>query len=1353
MSAKEKYIRIKRHQFIVILILQFLSYGVFYAQNIQPNIKYFSLEDGLSQITINDLLQDKNGFVWIATQDGLNRFDGSNFKHYKNKENDSTSISGNLTNVLLEDKKSNIWVGTIGNGLSYFNQKLERFNKIKFNSVKNDNETISDLTMDNKGVIWVASRLSGLHKLKELKNHKFSQRNYLPNKPLSALLFDKHEKLWIGDFQGNIYIINPKEKIKTLIKPKFTINSRVRSFYHTKNHLLIGSDYGLYLYNLKNKKLKLFQFHTKDNITVKFITSFLKATDSSVWIGTGNGLFLLDTKSMKISAKIKKSNIKNVGLSNNTVTALLKLNTKKILIGTANKLNVLNFNTPFFKNISKDKRGEHLLNDNVIFSILKDKEDLWVGTSDGGLNLIRNGTPYYYRKLTSDTNNTFFGTVREIVKDQKNQRLWFATTRGLRMINLKTFNPKQPKFEVFRHDPNNINSINGDFLKGMALDKNNNIWGATYGYGIFRLEMKPNGKIKIIRYINTKQENSLQNNVTMCIRIDRLNNVWIGTQGGLTKLHFKNSNYTNPIFTNYNNNPKNKKTLSNNSVYDILIDKNDSIWLGTRHGLNLFLGNHKFTSWKEQKQFTNAAVYSIQDDDNNNLWLGTNDGLVKFNTKKRKFTQYQTEDGIQSDEFDIHAKFKDSQGTIYLGGVGGVTYFNPQKIKSIDQPKILYFSELRIKDRIIKPSNSKGSVLHQSIIDTNYLAFKYKQFPFYLQFSSIDFRLYKNVTYGYKLLPSDQEWNMLTDPEIQFLNLPSGEYTLLINGFSRGKQWSQAPLEMKLNILPLWYKTWMAYLFYLGIIVFIADRFYRFQLSKKLVKAESLKLKEMNALKTKMYANISHEFRTPLTLINGLSKVLIEENENHENFEKLKGIQRSGNHLLKLVNQILGLVSFDAGKVKANYKNGDVIAFIEQCVNYYKFYADSKEQQLFFLTKIKSLNMDFDDDKLQKIINNILSNAIKFTPEKGTITVEIKKQKQHLILTISDSGKGIKAKHLPHIFKRYYRTFDANLNVGNGIGMALTKELVNLLKGKITVKSQVNKGTIFTITLPIKNEIKNTSDLVYQIPFIEKAITTTNTNTLIEKKDAAYTLLLVEDNEEIRNYISLLLGELYHIYTAKNGIEALKITKNKTIDFIISDVIMPKMDGFEFCKHIKNNIETSHIPFIIISAKTAPEDKIKGHQLGIDAYLFKPFDKDELLLIIKNLLQKKQRQIQSFSKLLHLKKTPKSKHTNQLDINLISNLQEYILGEHKKISIDELAKKLGTSRTQLHRKMKALTGMSITNYINHIRIEKAKHLLVNTKLNSSQIAYEVGFESATYFSKVFKTELHISPVSYREKHT
>jgi len=441
-------------------------------------------------------------------------------------------------------------------------------------------------------------------------------------------------------------------------------------------------------------------------------------------------------------------------------------------VGTANYPNLIDLAEPYFKNISKNLRGDHLLNDNVIFSILKEGEDLWIGTSDGGLNLIKEGKTYYFKNNQNNPNG-FSGTVvRAIVKDDINNRLWLATTRGLNMINLKTFDPENPKFSVFQHDPKNPNSINGDFLKDIILDENNNLWGVTYGQGIFRLEYANETNYKIIRFKNkVNDQNSLKNDYSHSIKVDKGNNIWIGTQSGLSKLSFSTAAYENPVFTNFSKIEDDKNSLTHNSVYDILIDKKDRIWLGTRSGFSQYLGNGKFRSWTQQKQFSNDVVYSIQNDHYGNLWMGTNEGIVKFNPEDNTFKQFNIEDGIQSKEFDIHARFIDSNGIIYLGGIGGVTYFHPDDLEELDRPQQLYFSELLVKGNTVKIQKNSKSILKQPLEETKRLEFKHNEFPFFLHFSSIDYRTNKNVEYGYKLLPTDTEWIFLKEPEIQFLNL------------------------------------------------------------------------------------------------------------------------------------------------------------------------------------------------------------------------------------------------------------------------------------------------------------------------------------------------------------------------------------------------------------------------------------------------------------------------------------------------------------------------------------------------------------------------------------------------------
>ena len=1321
-------------------------------------IKYFTLEDGLSQVSSNDLLRDKSGFVWIATQDGLNRYDGNEFKHFKYAESDSTTISGNLTNKLLEDAKGNIWVGTIGNGLNYYNPTLDVFYRVKLEHSDNENEIIAALAMDSEGSIWVASRVTGLHKLQYNDDGSFVQTQYLKNQPLSTLLFDREENLWAGSFKGDIYKIDTKNNNAFKDPYKIKAQGNVQSLFYTGQHLLIGSDFGFFMYDIERENIDLIELEESGNYKTKHVLAILQQDHYSVWIGTGNGVYLYDWNQKKTLKKIQYLGTNKQGLSNNTVQALMKLSDQKLFVGTANYLNLIDFGKPYFQNISKDLRGKHLLNDNVIFSILKDANDLWIGTSDGGLNLIRNNVVYYIKEDENNPTSISGGVVRAIIKDKKNERIWLATTRGLNMIDLKEFDPNNPKFRVFHHDPNNSNTINGDFIKDIALDNNNNIWGATYGHGIFRLEMN-NNDVKVYRYKNqNNNQNSLINDFTACIRVDKKNNILIASQGGFTKLSFSNNNYTNPIFENYFRTEDSQKSLSHNSVYDILIDPKERIWIATRHGLNLFLGNNEFKNWTEQGQFPNAVVYTIQNDDMGNLWLGTNDGLIKFNPESEIFSQYNVEDGIQSKEFDIHAKFKDLDGTIYMGGIGGVTYFQPNDLETIDHVQPLYFSQLRIKDQVIKSKKIDGHVLKKSLIHTDKLEFRYNQFPFYLQFSSIDFRLNKNIEYGYKLLPNDDEWNMLTDPEIQFLNLPSGTHKLQVNGFSRGKEWKQKPLEITLDILPPWWATWWAYILYSLIAIAFADRFYRFQLSRKLALAESVRLTDLDQLKSNLYTNITHEFRTPLTVILGMSNTLKSniENKELENAEKsIEMIERNGKNLLRLVNELLDLAKLENEKMDLKFVKGDIIPFIKYLSESFHSMADESHIKLTVYAETDTLIMDYDVDKLSAIIYNLISNAIKFSNKsEGKIIVHINhsidKEKEQLILKIKDNGIGIATENLPNIFNRFYQVnvSESQSGEGTGIGLALTKELVNLMGGNIEVKSELHKGSEFIVQLPITRKASITKDQDFVAKAEPLISTGKNTIEIVETFDPNSELplsLIIEDNHDVAHYLETCLKGNYQTIHALNGIEGIEIALEKVPDIIICDVMMPGKDGYEVCKTLKADERTDHIPIIILTAKVTMKDRLTGLSHGADAYLTKPFVKAELFTRLDQLIGLRKKMLlkmenSSFSSFLNKKaENPETKFLQKI----IEIIHQEI--DNQEFGSRHLAFKLHLSESQVYRKIKAITNKSTAIFIRTVRLQRAKELLQTTDKTISEIAYEVGFNDPSWFSKAFKEEFGFSP--------
>jgi len=1320
----------------------------------QTGSRYFTLEDGLSQVITTDLLLDKDGFVWVATQDGLNRFDGQEFKVYTASKTDSTSLPGNLVYRLYQDSSGKIWVGTFGKGLCFYDKEQDSFQRLELEHSTSNSEIITGIVEDSEGNIWVSSRVSGLHRFEITENGHFKQNNYLSDKELNTLYLDLKGNIWTGAVNGQLFHINPYDEKSFDSDPVTTIERQIYAFFDNGKNLFIGANDGLFIYDYQTRQTTNYKLGKDQFSPVRVISSFLKSEEAGLWIGTDIGLFLFDLEKLNILNIIEASEGESIGLSNSKVTAILQLPENRLLVGTTKYLNSFDFNQPYFKNISKDKRGKHLLNDNMIFAVLKHDEDLWVGTSNGGLNLIRNGKTYYFKENQYMKSSISGSLVRRICLDEKNQRLWLATTSGLGMINLRSFDPDNPKFVNFKHNYNDKNTINDNYLKDIVLDAHGNLWGAAYNKGIFRLEYFNKDSIKIVRYKNEiGNTNSLISDAAHCIR-SWDNNIWIGTQNGLSKLSFEKNSYVNPVFSHFYSDANISKSLSHDWIYDVEIDKRKRVWVATRNGLNLLTVNNEFESWTVQKQFPNAVVYCVLEDFYNDLWLSTNDGIVRFNVDKREFTHFGYNDGIQGREFNIHAKFRDQKGNIYLGGIEGLTYFNPQDLINIDKPKPLYFSELRVKDQVIAPRKDKNSFLSKSIPTTKYLKFKHNQFPFYLRFSSIDFRQQKDVQFAYKLLPIDEEWNPLKETEIQLLSLPSGDYKLQINGFSRGKEWDTTPLEMNLSIVPPWWASWWAYVLYVILFSLFVFGFYRFQLSRKLAVTEKNRLQEIDTLKNDLYTNITHEFRTPLTVILGLSDTL-KEDENLRDQEKiqhsLKLIERNGKNLLLLVNEMLDLAKLESGHLELELVQTDIIPLVKYLGESFQSLAEEKNIELTVYSEIESLLMDLDSNKIAVIVSNLLTNAIKFTPNEGKIFIHLNRVEQdgqlYFFMKIKDNGNGIPSKDIKYIFNRFYQS-QTQKSEGSGIGLALTKELVELMQGTISVKSKQRKGSEFLVLLPVTTTASFTNDTLLTKPFYTETTPIYHSESqdeVLGNDEDKPLVLIIEDNSDVAQYLQTCLFEKYSTVHAQNGAVGVEKAFELIPDLIISDVMMPEKDGFQVCEELKTDERTDHIPIVILTAKATSQDKIHGLSCGADAYLSKPFLKEELLTRLDQLITLRQRLFQKFEKTdidTFLNKKFSEPETKFIQ-KVIKIVHKYM--EDYTFQSAQLAQKLNMSRSQLYRKLKAITGKSIAVYMRSIRLQKARLLLESAEMTISEIAYACGFNDPSWFSKAFKEEYGFSP--------
>ena len=1333
------------------LIFCFLSWSS-HCQESFYGIEQFTLDDGLPQASINDILVDDMGFVWLATGNGLARFDGNNFKYYLNREGDSLSLSNNYINGFEFDPQGNIWIATNGSGIDVFNSSHNSFNNL---SLKNFGMNFIINSIDGfKDEMFFSSSQYGVFHF-DTTNREFIEAYPLTD-VTSIFIDDENEILWIGDLHGNIY----KSDLNYPLNPKLeiTLSGNIQAFHREENLLFIGSYDGLYLYDVQKGSYNLLELEQSQTFLTKHVVDFLAQDDDSIWVATGRGLYLLSTESLTTELKIEYGSESRRSLTNNTVTTLHKLNDERLLVGTANGLNLVHFKSPYFQNISKDKNGTHLLNDNVVFSIHKSGEDLLIGTSDGGLNYIRGDKVYRYLDYANSP-NTFVGSVvREICEDTINKRFWFATTRGLSMVSSRDFDPENPSFEEFKANPEDTNTITSNFLKGLALDKNHNVWGAAYQYGIFRLEYFDKENYKVTRFVNEDGNlNSLINDVSQCIRVDDDNKIWIGTGGGLSILEFEDLNYTKPKFRHFNSdsitNPN--SFLTHNSVYDITFVDN-VVWVGTANGLNRINEDGTVDRWYAQDQFPDTFVYSIQDDNEGNLWLGTNDGLIRFNPNTEKFTRFTEHDQIQSKEFNIHSRFKDDDGTIYMGGIGGVTYFQPKLLHEIDQPMKLYFSKLELKNHTIEPYQKDQYILQKDISETSEIQIAHNQFPFYLTFTNIDFGFDRDIQYAYKLLPSDNEWNALEDNKIQFLNLPWGKHSLLVNGFSRGEQWKIAPLTMTIQINPPWWLSSYMLLVYVVLLVLLAYWFYKFSVSRKLARAESTRLRELQTLRSNLYTNITHEFRTPLTVILGMAdKLKIHQTNNRELFKPVRLIERNGKRMLTLINNLLDLSKIEDGNVKLNWIQADIVPYIKYLAESFQTLAEQKDIQLMLFTEIEHLDMDYDEEVIQIIISNLVSNALKFTPKFGRIVMKISKgtleDRDAVIIKIRDDGMGIPKEHLDKIFNRFYQV-ETNISksgIGTGIGLALVKQLVSLLKGDISVKSDLGSGSEFLIKLPIYNEapIKNGN---FDVKISKESETIFNEELIdfVENEDAPH-ILIVEDNEDVAYYIKTCLED-YQVSHALSGKKGLEIAVEEIPDIVICDLMMPEMDGFEVCNRLKTNDKTDHIPLIMLTAKDTDEDKLKGLAIGIEAYLTKPFNKEELLTRIDTLILQRKRLQEKYKQVL----LPNFNNHKTIDTPKFLKKIDTIIHEcinNPDLNSQMLSDKMAMSESQIYRKLKALTNKSTAIYIRKVRLQRGYELLLKGEKTVAEIAYDIGFTDPSWFSRSFKEEFGCTPSSVMPK--
>ncbi|MBK7604389.1 MAG: response regulator [Saprospiraceae bacterium] len=1352
---------------VLILLLSFFTNDTS-AQSIKRNFRELTISNGLSQNMVSSILQDHNGYMWFGTKDGLNRFDGYSCKIYKSDLFDSTSISDNHITCLYEDKDNNLWVGSRLGGLNLYVPGADFFIKVIDSRFEGKSIIINSISGNFQDGIWISTLdgqcfgldISNSKDAKSLKV-KFLKVAGLGTPDKSKVLnvyLDQHKLLWIATIKGlQIYNLKNKQLDATGLAfsttKVFDRNNAIdkivyspfrESIYETVEdevgNIWLAGDAGLYMFDNKKRD---FLFYKLGGWVKTISISHNRNGEKEVWAGSfSNGLMILNIVTNKLEV-IEYDNFSNLGVLNGLVHKIYKGSDGTVWMGT-NGRGVVYFspNNSLFQNNMPKK----LMNfQPSVYSIFPIK-------SHGDKSIIINTMQYFYHEdLTyghSKFDTSFFS---RITYEDEHGQIWMGSTDGL-----VTYNPETKKIIPIDSKEEIVYGIYGIGQK---------IWYTTPNS--LKLYNTLDNTIRSFQLLGKEDHSSIVSHESLysTLKADSDGTLWIGAVNGL--YHF------DPIKEKfrvvYKNDPKNPKSISSNEIKSILpdpIQPDKTLWVGTTTGLNkLNKATGTFIHYNISDGLPNNTIYGILADTSSNLWLSTNHGLSVFNILKQSFTNFDVHNGLQSNEFNTGAYYKSSDGEMFFGGISGYNRFYPDKIN-------LPLNKIPIVITDVNLPGSKFpyrfSFFHGNLLthDNNNIS---------ITLASLDYASPEKLRYAYRIYNNDTSWIMLgNNRNVTLSNLSPGKYIFQGKGTDAFGRWGENVVEMVFVISPPWWKSLWAYFFYL--ILLGSLMYYLWNRNKQRLvqkhqleneRREAAAIIELDLAKTKFVDNITHEFRTPLTMILGLTDANnVNEDINPEKVsQKNATIRRNGKQLLNLVDQLLELSKLESGKQTIDLEAGVLSGYLSHLVNSFESLAN--------LSGIKVIhNIDFgekvflyDAVKIQQVLSNLISNAIKFSKDGSEIIVhsslKTTDEKEILTVQVMDEGMGIPEDELKYVFDRFHRVKinETKQLPGTGIGLALAKELVEIMGGTIDVRSEYGKGSVFSFEIPIlKSEDKSTNinneinDQLLTFSPVKSDLVTEQENLIVdplteEESDLAV-ILIVEDNEDVRNYIQSCVSEKFKVITAVNGVDGLNKALEFMPDIIISDVMMPEKDGFTLCDDIKNNPITSHIPVILLTAKVDAKSKIEGLRKGADSYLAKPFDREELLLILDNMISLiRSMQIRHYA-IMNSDLPENLRNESTLEDDFINRVLS-ILESHyanEEFSIEDMADQVFMSRSQLFRKIKAMTSHSPSTFLRSFRLKKAKELLLaRPDLNISEVAYSTGFSSPKYFSNVFLEEFGHRP--------
>jgi signal transduction histidine kinase/ligand-binding sensor domain-containing protein/DNA-binding response OmpR family regulator len=1396
--------RLRIFQLLLLLVVSRLA-----GQTLRPpplHLERVGSDLGLSQNLITCIMQDRQGFLWFGTKDGLNKFDGYTFTVYRHDPYDATTLSNNFVTALYEDRAGRIWVGT-HNGLNLFDRATEIFHRSLPDSAKLNRIShylITGIAEDAResGALWIATAGGGLNKLtlpaeaKNLAAAKFTHLRHDPNDPhslsrdwVSHLAIDSRGAIWVSSdfsidriihtlpnhFEVSRFTPNPPDPSWK----KMLQGSPQRCYLGAGQNgtVWIGTGAGLIRWDAGGAEFTYFKFALERYTEFSWnnVVGMYEDRQGVIWIGTYDGFARFDPSGKQFSFYRHEAGNPN-SVPESGIGAFLQDEAGVLWLGSNG--NGLFRQDPQARRFAQQHQDGRL--------------SVWQGTSLRALCEIRapgreeiwagaaNGKLYRINRFTGETATVpaplpipTWGVATSILQDRTGA-LWIGTAYGL--FRLEWRNARATPVIYFNPNKNSEPALSQEVCK-ILEDRDGEIWSVTLA-DLFRWKRGTN---EFARYQYAPPDPAvIVQNKFVTIHQDRRGALWLGTSRGL--LRFERETGT---FTTFATDVKNVSSLSHNivrAICDDPLDPENVLWIGTAGGgLNRFdMRTQSFTHFTIKHGLPDMVIYAILNDRSGNLWMSTNHGLSRFHPRTRVFKNFDAGDGLQDNEFNAGSYFKSASGELFFGGINGFNAFYPEDIRDNPHAPPVVFTDFLLFNLPVS-FRDKNSPLAAPINETKELTLAYDQNVFSFEFAALDYTDPAKNRYRYRMENFDAAWREAGASRIAtYTNLNPGKYVFRVQGSNNDGVWNEEGASINIIITPPWWQTWWAYTLYVLFSTAILYGLRRYEMNRQQLKHqveverlqaekknwEAARLQALDQMKSRFFANISHEFRTPLTLIMGQLDSVRAALAEMPLKARLDMAFRNAQQLLRLINQVLDLAKLEAGRMELRAVYDDIVPLLKSLTHTFEALAQKKRIALRFQCSDEHFKMYYEPDKIEKIMHNLLSNAFKFTPEGGSVLVRVEMPgaigegrsapfalhpapETFLQITVKDTGIGIPKEHLPHIFDRFHQVDSSTTreHEGTGIGLALTKELVELHGGEISVESEEGFGATFVVRLPLdkergeKGELEPaTSDVQPEISDQRPAsgVVHRETNDQQPASSLQELVLIVEDNDDLRAYLREHLQERFQIIEAADGEEALAKALEQVPDLVITDLMMPNLDGYALCRKLRADENASHIPIIMLTARAEEADKIAGLEIGVDDYLTKPFSPNELRVRVRNLIELRKRLRARFSRTTLI--TPAEITAAPLDQKFLARIKEIVEAnmENETFDLPTLSAKAGMSERQLERKLKALIDQTPNQFIRAMRLQRARQLLEQNAGTVSEIAYMVGFNNIPYFSKAFR---------------